>query len=240
MHSLNNICFRGPSTYGYEQKALTKGNVLHLMQTWKAELGSSNSEKISKVKKAQIHVTHRERLNFPTYRNSLGVPQPIGHYLCHPSASKSVLSINSLEDVEFLGFNRYRCTLRKLEFFKIEVVPVLDLELTFMPQECLVEMLSCKILGSKFSEDPNKRFSATAKNHITWNTMHDEQFVDMDVELNITLELYTLPFSALPVSVVERPGNMLMQALLSRLVPISLEQLHKDYCEWVKNEETNC
>jgi hypothetical protein len=49
-----------------------------------------------------------------------------------------------------------------------------------------------------------------------------------------SLQVYTLPFSLLPSSVVERPGNIIMQTLLDRLVPVFLEQLLEDYKNWVQ------
>nr|XP_029122162.1 uncharacterized protein LOC105050903 isoform X7 [Elaeis guineensis] len=45
--------------------------------------------------------------------------------------------------------------------------------------------------------------------------------------------VYTKPFSLLPLSAVEKPGNLLMQGLLDRLVPLLVEQLLNDYRTWI-------
>ncbi|WMV43019.1 hypothetical protein MTR67_036404 [Solanum verrucosum] len=47
-------------------------------------------------------------------------------------------------------------------------------------------------------------------------------------------EIYTMPFTMLPTSAVESPGNIMMQALVDRLVPLLLQQLLQDYDNWVR------
>lgn len=70
-------------------------------------------------------------------------------------------------------------------------------------------------------------------NYITWCTKDSEPYLDVDVKLNLTLEIYTPPFSMLPTSTVEVPGTLMMQALVDRLVPLLLQQLIQDYEKWV-------
>ncbi|KAJ7539381.1 hypothetical protein O6H91_11G090100 [Diphasiastrum complanatum] len=74
------------------------------------------------------------------------------------------------------------------------------------------------------------------RNHLTWNGSLDKKVMDVKVELNVSLEvsirIYTLPFTLLPISAVEAPGNVIMQALLDRLVPLFLDQLFDDYKRW--------
>lgn len=72
-------------------------------------------------------------------------------------------------------------------------------------------------------------------NHMTWNTNDSESFLEVEVKLKLSLEIYTRPFSLLPISAVERPGNLMMQALLDRLVPLLLQQLLQDYDRWVQH-----
>nr|TKW21769.1 hypothetical protein SEVIR_4G143100v2 [Setaria viridis] len=48
--------------------------------------------------------------------------------------------------------------------------------------------------------------------------------------------VYTKPFSMLPLSAVEKPGNLLMQGLLDKLVPMLGEQLLRDYHSWVQQQ----
>ena len=41
-----------------------------------------------------------------------------------------------------------RCELPKLQFLNFEAVPLLDLRVTSTDEDCLVEMLSCKVFPS--------------------------------------------------------------------------------------------
>ncbi|XP_042443568.1 uncharacterized protein LOC122028760 isoform X2 [Zingiber officinale] len=58
---------------------------------------------------------------------------------------------------------------------------------------------------------------------------------DCTVEM-LSCRVYTKPFSLLPLSAVEKPGNLVMQGLLDRLVPLLAEKLHSDYCAWVEQQ----
>lgn len=210
---------------------------VQLIQVWKAELEESSTEKELEepnIRKANLFAKRSERISLPIYKDSIGMPQPISSFFSHPSGTTSMLNTSALQEFECLGPNTYRCTLPKIEFLNFEVAPILDLRVTTTPEDCTVEMLSCRIGGNKTLESQNDRFSANAKNYITWNTECEEQFLHVNVELNVTLEVYTLPFSLLPSSVVERPGNIIMQTLLDRLVPVFLEQLLEDYRNWVQ------
>ncbi|CAN1186912.1 hypothetical protein LINPERHAP2_LOCUS38406 [Linum perenne] len=100
-------------------------------------------------------------------------------------------------------------------------------------------MLSCKLQGSEVIEDQNDRFSAFMVNRMTWDTDNLEPFLEVDVKLNLTLEIYTQPFLLLPTSAVEGPGNLVMQALVDRLVPLLIEQLLLGYYDWAEKQKQN-
>ncbi|KAJ0089819.1 hypothetical protein Patl1_12759 [Pistacia atlantica] len=65
-----------------------------------------------------------------------------------------------------------------------------------------------KFEGSNIVERQNDHFSAFMTNHITWYKNDSVSFLEVDVKLNLSLEIYTRPFTLLPVSAVERPGNL--------------------------------
>ncbi|KAK7852442.1 hypothetical protein CFP56_039051 [Quercus suber] len=128
-----------------------------------------------------------------------------------------------------------RCFLPKVQLLNFEAAPVLDLRVTPTNEDCTVEMLSCK--GSEIMERQNNHFSASMLNHMTWETNDFESFLEVEVKLNLTLEvIYTRPFTMMPVSSVERPGNLMMQALVDRLFPLHLQQLLQDYDKWVHQQ----
>ncbi|GAU15171.1 hypothetical protein TSUD_09090 [Trifolium subterraneum] len=79
-------------------------------------------------------------------------------------------------------------------------------------------------------------FAAFMKNHMTWSDADTESFLEVDVNLNLTLEIYTRPFTMMPISAVEGPGNIMMQALVDKLVPLLLKQMLQDYDDWVQKQ----
>uniref|UniRef100_A0ACD6AI29 Uncharacterized protein n=1 Tax=Avena sativa TaxID=4498 RepID=A0ACD6AI29_AVESA len=164
----------------------------------------------------------------------------IGEFLRHPAGVESLLNTRALQSfapVESGPAGTFRCTLHPMGFLGFQVAPVLDLRVAPTHDDCTVEMLSCRFEGSDSIEQQNELFSAVMRNHITWGDNGDrEPCLDIDVNLEVTLEVYTKPFSLLPLSAVEKPGNLLMQGLLDRLVPLLGEQLLKDYHSWVQQQ----
>ncbi|XP_021715920.1 uncharacterized protein LOC110683810 isoform X3 [Chenopodium quinoa] len=163
----------------------------------------------------------------------------ISQFLKHPTGVEAMLNVNALESYVLIDTNTYRCKLPPIQLLNFEVAPVLDLEVTPASECCIVELLSCKFEGSEIVENQNQYFSATMKNFISWNITGSESFLEVDVKLNITLEIYNRPFTLLPVSTIERPGNLVLQALLDRFVPLLLQQLLQDYDAWITQQRRN-
>ncbi|KAB2080410.1 hypothetical protein ES319_A05G068100v1 [Gossypium barbadense] len=194
----------------------------------------------SNAKQADLFASRTQRVKLPVYDDTFkdkgdgGQPYHISQFLSHPSGIQAILNTRALENFELLDTNAYRCTLPKLALFNFEASPVLDLRVIPTKEDCIVELFSCKFKGSKVVERQNDHFSATMINHITWDTNMSEPFLEVDVKLNLCLEIYTRPFILLPTSAVEGPGNIMIQALLDRLVPLLLQQLVQDYSNWVQ------
>ncbi|XBI37548.1 hypothetical protein VPH35_122829 [Triticum aestivum] len=168
----------------------------------------------------------------------------IGEFLRHPAGVESLLNTRALQSFALVEpesesgpAGAFRCTLHPMGFLGFQVAPVLDLRVTPTGDDCTVEMLSCRFEGSDSIEQQNELFSAVMTNRITWGDNGDQEpCLDIDVNLEVTLEVYTKPFSLLPLSAVEKPGNLLMQGLLDRLVPMLGEQLLRDYHSWVQQQ----
>lgn len=192
----------------------------------------------SNLRKAKLSAKKKERIKLPSYNVASGAKgiYPISEFLSQPSGTEALLNTSALQSFEALDSNTYRCTLPRLNLLNFEVAPVLDLRVTPTDEDCMVEMLSCKFEGSEIAEQQNKHFSALMTNYITWGTNNSEPFLDIDVKLNLTLEIYTQPFTLLPTSAVEAPGTLMMQALVDRLVPLLLQQLLREYERWAKQK----
>ncbi|KAJ4707622.1 (RAP Annotation release2) Galactose-binding like domain containing protein [Melia azedarach] len=188
----------------------------------------------SNAKKANLSATRKDRIKLPNYdSDSVGKAYHISEFLSHPSGIQAMLNTSALQSFQFIDTNTYRCTLPKVQFLNFEAAPVMDLRVTPTNKDCTVQLLSCKFEGSDIVERQNDHFSAFMINHMTWDTNDSDSFLEVDVKLNLSLEIYTRPFSLLPISAVERPGKLMMQALVDRLVPLLLQQLLQDYERWV-------
>lgn len=197
---------------------------------------AEGGEKGTGGKKANLSAKRKDRIRLPQYGDNRAKDFPISHFFAHPSGIEALLNARALQSSEPIDSNTYRCTLHRIQLLKFDAVPVVDLQVTSTSEDCTVEMLSCRFEGSKALEKQNDLFSAFMTNHITWEETGIEPCLEVDVDLKITLEVYTKPFSLLPVSVVETPGNLVMQSLVDRLVPLLIEQLLKDYDAWVEEQ----
>ncbi|XP_077222477.1 DUF1997 family protein, putative (DUF1997) isoform X2 [Tasmannia lanceolata] len=200
------------------------------MQISKAESQESTS------KKANLFAERKKIIKLPNYSDGCGRVYPFKEFLSHPLGMESILNTRALQSFQSLDSNTYRCTLPKLQFLSFEVSPVLVLRVTTTSEDCTVEMLSCKFEGSKVFERQSENFSALMRNHITWDVTGHEPCLAVDVKLYVTLEVFTRPFTLLPISAIETPGNLAIQGLVDRLVQLFVQQLYEDYEKWVQEQ----
>ncbi|XP_024930554.1 uncharacterized protein LOC107420795 isoform X2 [Ziziphus jujuba] len=197
---------------------------------------ATNSVSDSKTKKANLSAARKERIKLPNYGDGFGDKTfHIREFLSQPSGIEAMLNTSALKSFQSIDANNYRkceecfpwiptltdprtflllcwismCTLQKVQFLNFEAAPVLDLRVTQTIENCTVEMLSCKFEGSEILEQQNNHFSAFMVNHMTWDRDDLESYLEVDVKLNLTLEIYTRPFTMMPASAVERPGNLI-------------------------------
>ncbi|KAI4962603.1 hypothetical protein ZWY2020_028757 [Hordeum vulgare] len=196
------------------------------IRSWRAASAGSNGgdergQSVSTVattpsgRRARLSARRRESIRL---LDALPDQGGIGEFLRHPAGVESLLNTRALQSfapVESESDGTFRCTLHPMGFLGFQVAPVLDLRVTPTRDDCTVEMLSCRF------EVRTPSSSTVMTNRITWGDNGDEEpCLDIDVNLEVTLEVYTKPFSLLPLSAVEKPGNLLMQGLLDRLVPM--------------------
>ncbi|KAH6804486.1 DUF1997 family protein [Perilla frutescens var. frutescens] len=220
-----------------------KSNGCFKLSLKKADLSVSDANRASKnvnfsnsnAKRANLSARKKERIKLPNYGEGVGGNgvYHISEFFCHPSGIEAILNTRALQSYHPLDSNLYRCVLPQIQLLSFRVAPVLDLQVTPTSEDCVVEMLSCKFEGSEAVERQNESFSASMRNHIKWDTVDAEHVLDVDVELNIILEIRTQPFTLLPISAVESPGNLVMQTLVDQLVPLLAQQLLQDYKKWI-------
>lgn len=192
---------------------------------------------VAKHRKAKLHVKKQESIPLVTVTDPSGMPQHLSTFLQQPAGTQSMLNTKALRRYEYVGDDVYRCYLPKVTLLNFEVAPIVDLFVAASDVDCRVEMRQCMFEGSQAVEDQNERFSASLKNHLTWHdTPEGDQVLNLETELSVSLEVYTVPFTMLPLSAVEVPGNAIMQAMLDRLIPLFLKYLFMDYQRWADEE----
>ncbi|KAK8953777.1 hypothetical protein KSP39_PZI002513 [Platanthera zijinensis] len=140
-------------------------------------------------KRANLVARKKKRVKLPEFADGHGTALSISEFLHHPSGVEALLNTRSLDGFESLGSNTYRCFLQKIQFLMLEVVPVLELRVIPTSEDCTVEMLSCRFEGSESMKRQNDLFSAFMKNHITWEMNGSETFLDVHVDLSLSLEV---------------------------------------------------
>ncbi|CAL5013492.1 unnamed protein product [Urochloa decumbens] len=162
-------------------------------------------------RRARLSARRRETVRLPD-----GVSGgDVGAFLRHPDGVESLLNTGALESFAPAGAGppgTFTCALRRIGFLGFEVAPVLDLRVAPTSTDCTIEMLSCRFEGSESLELQNELFTAFMSNRITWSDNSEEPCIDIDVNLEVTLEVYTKPFSMLPLSAVEKPGSLYVDA----------------------------
>ncbi|XP_023545729.1 uncharacterized protein LOC111805082 [Cucurbita pepo subsp. pepo] len=198
---------------------------------------SKATDSETNTKRANLSVTRKEKIKLPSYSGREGRTYHIREFLNHPSGIEAMINKNALKSFQSLDANTYRCTLHKLQLLNFEAAPTLDLRVIPTDEDFTVEMLSCKFEGSELVERQNEHFSALMINHLTWDSVGSNSYLEVDVKLNLSLEIYTLPFTLMPTAAVENPGNLMLQALLDNLVPLLLRQLVQDYEKWISQQQ---
>ncbi|KAI4378853.1 hypothetical protein MLD38_016277 [Melastoma candidum] len=196
--------------------------------------------RVRNAKRANLSASRTESVKVPTYEDAvLGRSYRISEFLSHPSGVEAMLNARVMQSYQLIDSTTYRCELPTINILDFEATPVLDLRLTSSSEGCKVEMLSCKLNGSEVVERQNDHYKAYMTNHIRWRTNDHEEFLEINVELSLVLEIFSQPFVMLPTSAVEVPGNVAMQAVVDRLVQLLLKHLLEDYQQWVHRQSGN-
>ncbi|KAL0739265.1 hypothetical protein Bca4012_015475 [Brassica carinata] len=183
---------------------------------------------ISSSKKANLSASRKQRIQLQSNREK---ELTFSEFLKHPSGMEAVINAKALQSYQLVDDDDDSTYRQCYTLLVLKVIPT--------QEDCTVELLSCKLEGSELLESQSERFSAIMTNCMTWNMEDPEPFLEVDVSLKVTLEISTRPFTMLPVSAVEAPGNLVMQTLVDTLVPLLLQQLLKDYDEWIQKQQQN-
>jgi len=164
-------------------------------------------------------------------------PRSLDAYLALPPSEYSVLDANLIER---LNENEFRCEIDPLNFFGNKVIPVLYVRVDVSQDKPMstISVTKCEIKGSEAALKANGAFTVEADNVVSYEKVSTlVRKMRSDVSLRITAVLpENLP---LPVRLVNRTGNFILQTSLNLITNRFVSILAKDYKQWSvgKNDE---
>ncbi|KAH1225104.1 Ribosomal RNA small subunit methyltransferase H [Glycine max] len=195
--------------YGHEQFWVTRSYpTIQKFSHGKMDLKvkAATSLNSNAKKKANLFAEKKERIRLPTYNDDLGGKKY--HISEFLSQPSGIAAVLNTKALQ--SFESLDANTYRCELPKLQ----------------FLNFEAAAIVGS----------AAFMRNQMTWGGAGAESFLEVDVKLNLTLEIYTQPFTMMPTSAVEGPGNIMMQALVDKLVPLLLQQMLQDYDEWVRKQ----
>jgi Protein of unknown function (DUF1997) len=157
-------------------------------------------------------------------------PIAIQHYLRQPQ--RLVNAIADQNRIEQLSHDRYRLTMRPLDFMGISFQPTVELKV-WASSDGTVHLIStgCEIRGLDYI---NQRFALNLKGKLY---PCQEQGITRlkgraDLEVNVDVPF---PFSLTPKPILETTGNGLLKSVLVRIKQKLMHQLLLDYREWASD-----
>lgn len=158
-------------------------------------------------------------------------PIPIQHYLRQPQ--RLVNAIADQNRISQLSQDRYRLTMRPLEFMTLKFQPTVELRV-WANSDGTVHLVStsCEIRGLEYI---NQRFSLNLKGKLY--PCQQQGITQLkgraDLEVNVDVPL---PFSLTPKPILETTGNGLLKSVLVRIKQRLMHQLLLDYQDWASED----
>ncbi|CAI5995075.1 unnamed protein product [Closterium sp. NIES-64] len=146
-------------------------------------------------------------------------------YMTLPASQYSVLDAERIERVDSSTF---RCYAHRVQFFSVEICPVLLVRVDEEADGCTIRLLSATLDGSPIVKSQNKKFrwSASMVNRVRWApdpSSPASRLIMSETTLKSAVEV-PVPFRMIPRDVIETAGNKLLEQILKVAVPRFLEQ----------------
>ncbi|HEY9890371.1 MAG TPA: DUF1997 domain-containing protein [Candidatus Sericytochromatia bacterium] len=158
-------------------------------------------------------------------------PIPIQHYLRQPQRLVNAIADNNR--IEQLTHDRYRLTMRPLDFMSLRFQPTVELKV-WADSDGTVHLTStgCEIRGLDYI---NQRFALklNGKLYPCQNQGITQLKGRADLEVNVDIPF---PFSLTPKPIIETTGNGLLKSVLVRIKQKLMHQLLLDYRQWASDD----
>ncbi|CAN1234356.1 hypothetical protein LINPERPRIM_LOCUS4193 [Linum perenne] len=187
----------------------------------------------SYTKKAHLSAVRKKRLKLPTANNHSDQYHMMSEFLSLPEGVQSALNVKSADSFQVLDDSTYRLILPKVRLLSFNACPVMDLRVTTTAHDFVVEMLSFRFQGAKALERENDHLKGLMVFRILWF----ESFLELKVQIDITVEMVKLPLSLMPPAAIEIPVNLIMEAVVDNLTKELLQNVVEDYELWMRKQE---
>ena len=158
-------------------------------------------------------------------------PIPIAHYLRQPQRVVAALAASSR--IESLKEDRFRLTMRPLNFMALSIQPTVDMRVWADSNATInVKSIACEIRGVDYI---NQRFALNLVGQLYPTQVNQTTYLRGKADLEVQVELPP-PFLFTPKPLLERAGNGLLLSVLSSIKQRLLHQLLLDYRNWATSQ----
>jgi hypothetical protein len=154
-------------------------------------------------------------------------PIPIATYL--RSSERVVRALAVTSQIESLGNDLYRQSLRSMRFLSLSLQPVVDMRVwTDAEARVNVHSVRCELVGMEYIND---KFMLNLQGQLYPTLKQGVIYLEGLAKLVVEVELPP-PFSMMPRSMLEAAGNGLLQNVLGTIKQRLMQQLLVDYQQW--------
>jgi Protein of unknown function (DUF1997) len=160
-------------------------------------------------------------------------PIPIQSYLRQPQ--RLVQALGASTQIEPLGPELYRFTVRPLRFMQFNIQPSVDLRVWTGDDGVLrIQSTACEVRGIEFI---NSRFRLALTGELAAVTGKTGPLLEGNVDLGVEVDVPS-PLSMMPKAMLQSAGNGLLMSVLVTVKQRLLESVMIDYRQWVYDQQS--
>jgi len=159
----------------------------------------------------------------------------VEQYMALPASEYSVLTA---EQITRISDSEFKCTLGTMNFFGTKLTPTLYVDVNVFPDDARAEIAvsRAEVSGSETTDAINGAFSISAINVVTAG-VDKKGFKTLNSNTTLSIDA-TVPSTRLPIGLIRRGGNFLMQSTLSVVVPTFVRILAADFKRWSAGDDS--
>jgi hypothetical protein len=159
----------------------------------------------------------------------------VEEYMALPASQYSVLTA---EQISRIGESEFKCTLGTMNFFGTKFTPTLYVNVDVFPDDARAEISvsGAEVSGSEAAATVNGTFSISAVNIVTAG-VDKKGFKTLNSNTTLVIDAI-VPSTRLPLGLIRRGGNFLMQSTLSVVVPTFVRILAADFKRWSAGDDS--